>query len=163
MSQKKFHFEFGVYGIISVSNKLLVIKKNGGPYNNRYDLPGGSLNEGEPLRHAIGRTVKEETSLEVLDARQLGTVSFRYPWNYQQSTWNEHVGVFYHIYEYSGIPQTDVKQYAGKDSSGPEWVDADNLNLENSSPLVLKAKEFVLLRKFIATDTKYDHWDVLNR
>lgn len=41
MSSKTFHFAFGSYGIIHKSGRLLVIKKNDGPYINRYDLPGG--------------------------------------------------------------------------------------------------------------------------
>lgn len=162
MNQKKFHFAFGVYGIIAISNKLLVIRKNEGPYINRYDLPGGSLQEGEPLRHAVSRELEEETGLKILNAKQLGTVSFRYPWQYQNYNWNEHVCVFYHVDEYSGVPLTDVNQFVGQDSLGANWIDIESINLENSSPLVLKAKEFVLLKKFITTDTKYDHWNVLN-
>ena len=33
---------FGVYGICIKDNKLLCIKKERGPYKNRFDLPGGS-------------------------------------------------------------------------------------------------------------------------
>ncbi|NAP01756.1 NUDIX domain-containing protein, partial [Halomonas sp. MG34] len=62
MSQiKKFHRAFGVYGIYIEDNKLLVINKSRGPYKNRYDLPGGSLEEGEGLSIAMQRECKEET------------------------------------------------------------------------------------------------------
>lgn len=60
---KKFHRAFGVYGIISGDDDLVVIKKNGGPYINRFDLPGGSLEDGEELQSAITREIKEETGL----------------------------------------------------------------------------------------------------
>ncbi|MCG0663113.1 putative ADP-ribose pyrophosphatase (putative) [Lactiplantibacillus plantarum] len=38
-----YHRAFGVYGIIGDEHALVVTKKFGGPYTNRYDLPGGSL------------------------------------------------------------------------------------------------------------------------
>lgn len=38
---------FGVYGVAIDNEKLLVIEKNSGPYQNRYDLPGGSQEVGE--------------------------------------------------------------------------------------------------------------------
>lgn len=34
------HRAFGVYGLLMKEDALLVIDKNGGPYINRYDLPG---------------------------------------------------------------------------------------------------------------------------
>ncbi|NRO56124.1 hypothetical protein IMAU60066_00521 [Lactobacillus helveticus] len=64
---EKYHRAFGVYGIIYSENKgLVVIKKNGGPYINRFDLPGGSLEDGEELSVAIKREINEETGLTVL-------------------------------------------------------------------------------------------------
>lgn len=49
MSKNNYHRAFGVYGIYVEDGKLLVINKNGGPYINRFDLPGGSLEKGEAL------------------------------------------------------------------------------------------------------------------
>lgn len=161
MIRKNFHFIFGTYGIVFAGNRLLVIKKNDGPYINRYDLPGDSLNEGESLSQTVSRAVQSQTGLKVIKAIQLGTVSFRYPWKYRNFLWNEHVCVFYQIDDYSGVPNTKTNQFVGSKLRGSEWIEIENLNLENSSPLVLKAKEFILLKKFVATDTKYDHWTVL--
>ncbi len=79
----KFHRAFGCYGIIGNSNSLVVIKKNGGPYINRFDLPGGSLEDGEKLLDAVKREVNEETGLVVEDSAQIGITSFKYPWDYQ--------------------------------------------------------------------------------
>ena len=39
---EKYHRAFGCYGIIGNKKDLVVIKKLGGPYINRYDLPGRS-------------------------------------------------------------------------------------------------------------------------
>lgn len=99
---QKYHVAFGVYGIIGDEKELVVIRKTGGPYINRYDLPGGSLEDGEPLQEAIVREIGEETGLKVTQFNQLGTTSFRYPWDYQQWHFNQHIGVFYDIQEFSG-------------------------------------------------------------
>lgn len=53
MVQKKVHRPFGVYGVALKDNKLLVIQKKGGPYDNRFDLPGGSLELNEDLNQAL--------------------------------------------------------------------------------------------------------------
>ena len=38
---------FGVYGVCYENGKLLCVEKTRGPYQNRFDLPGGSQEEGE--------------------------------------------------------------------------------------------------------------------
>jgi ADP-ribose pyrophosphatase len=162
MSGKTFHFAFGSYGIIHRFKELLVIKKNGGPYINRYDLPGGSLDEGEPLDNTVIREVAEETGLKVTKSHQLGTVSFRFPWKYQRYTWNEHVCVFNLIEEYQGEVKNTVTQFIGQDSLGAVWVPLTELNLENSSPLVIKARDYLLTNEFETKDTEYPHWKVLS-
>ena len=45
----------GVYGVNIFNNKLLCIKKTRGPYQYRYDLPGGSQKIGEGLVKTLKR------------------------------------------------------------------------------------------------------------
>jgi len=157
----QFHRAFGVYGIIGDNTGLVVIKKNAGPYVNRYDLPGGSLEDGEPLNHAIIREIMEETGLKVQSATQLGTTSFRYPWKFEDWTMNQHVAVFYKITQTTGNIAETVSQFDGQDSMGAKWMALDELNLGNASPLVLKAKAFLEGDTFDPADTTYDTWQVL--
>ena len=52
---------FGVYGICFENGKLLCIEKTRGPYQHRFDLPGGSQELGEGLTETLEREVLEET------------------------------------------------------------------------------------------------------
>ena len=151
---EKYHRAFGCYGIIGNKKDLVVIKKLGGPYINRYDLPGGSLEDGEGLKHALVREVKEETGLSVLDVHQIGVTSFRYPWDYEKWHFNQHICVFYEVNKAEGSLAAEVDQFEG----------LDQLNLENSSPLVLKVKEYLLERNsFSLADQTFQKWPILKK
>ncbi|MCH4164045.1 MAG: NUDIX hydrolase [Lentilactobacillus diolivorans] len=161
---KKFHRAFGVYGIISHHDRVVVIKKNGGPYINRYDLPGGSLEDGEPLQNAIVREIKEETGLVPTQLDQLGVTSFRFPWQYKRWNYNQHICVFYEITNLNGKLTSQVTQFIGQDSLGALEIPLAELNINNVSPLVLKAKDFLEHGKvFDSDDWSYDEWDVLDQ
>ncbi|MCD2257516.1 NUDIX hydrolase [Lactobacillus sp. CC-MHH1034] len=161
---KKFHRAFGVYGIIYSTNGLAVIKKNGGPYINRYDLPGGSLEDGESLYLAIKREIKEETRLVVDDLKQIGITSFKYPWHYEQWRYNQHICVFYDVTHFTGKIAENVKNFEGQDSLGAKFISLNNLTIENASPLVLKAKEYIQNgRKFDSKDKIFKNWIVLEK
>ena len=161
---KKYHRAFGVYGIIQKNNNLLVIKKNGGPYINRFDLPGGSLEDGESLSSAIIWEVKEETGVKPVELSQLGTCSFKYPWNYEKWSYNQHIAVFYKIDHFVGPNLERVVQFPGQDSLGSKFIDIDELSIENSSPLVLKAKQYLQNNcRFDVQDVIYEKWEVLGK
>lgn len=56
---------FGVYCVCFENGKLLCIEKTRGPYQHRYDLPGGSQQLGEGLTETLTREVMEETRFTV--------------------------------------------------------------------------------------------------
>lgn len=160
---KRYHVAFGVYGIIGDENGLVVIKKNGGPYINRYDLPGGSLEDGESLFKAISREIHEETGLATSESEQVGTTSFKYPWSYEKWAFNQHICVFYRIRESVGVIEPVAPQFVGQDSLGAAKVPLETLTIKNSSPLVLKAKEYLLDHENLdVKDTIYEDWEVLS-
>lgn len=92
-----FHRAFGVYGICSENNNILVIDKIKGPYRNRYDLPGGSLEDGEALLAGLHREIKEETGLNVTVVKQVGTIDFQFPSKFKEYTHVHHIAVFYFV------------------------------------------------------------------
>lgn len=108
--------------------------------------------------------IQEETGLTALEAVQVGITSFRYPWDYQEWHFNQHLCVFYQVKQWQGQLQETVKQFAGQDSLGAVAVSLDKLNLGNSSPLVLKAKEFLQNnQKFNPADRTFSSWSVLTK
>ena len=56
---------FGVYGVCLQDGKLLCIEKTRGPYQQRFDLPGGSQELGEGLTETLKREVLEETGYAI--------------------------------------------------------------------------------------------------
>ena len=56
---------FGVYGVCLQEGKLLCIEKTRGPYQHRFDLPGGSQELGEGLTETLKREVLEETGYTI--------------------------------------------------------------------------------------------------
>src|SRR5690625_4186016 len=121
MTNHKFHRAFGVYGIYVENEKLLVINKNGGPYINRFDLPGGSLEEGETLSEAMRREFFEETGLVIEIKENIGVIDFKLPWLWREFTDVHHIAVYYAVRKIGGevkLPQ----QFEGQDSLGAVWV-----------------------------------------
>ena len=69
----------GVYGVNIFNNKLLCIKKTRGPYQYRYDLPGGSQKIGEGLIKTLKREILEELDMKISVGDRIKTVEYDYP------------------------------------------------------------------------------------
>lgn len=160
----KFHQAFGVYGILSENGKLAVIKKTGGPYINRYDLPGGTPEDGEEMAHTVVREIQEETGLTVTKAHQLGITGFRYPWQYEHWQMNQHRCVFYWIDAWTGQLADQAAQFTGQDALGAVWLPLAEISLTTCSPLVVKAAETVRQHgQFDPTEQTFTDWTVLTK
>lgn len=154
------HRAFGVYGLLLKDDALLVIDKNGGPYINRYDLPGGSLEEGETLATAMRREFTEETGLEVALERQIGVADFKLPLDWREFDEVHHIAVFYLVRQTGGtlsIPE----QFVGQDSLGARWVKASDVSIDNASPLVLEAFRWIEEQQLDLEARHFSSWDVL--
>lgn len=150
---KKFHRAFGVYGICVKDGKLLVIDKSGGPYINRFDLPGGSLEESESLVSAMKREFLEETGLDIGIMKHIGTTDFMLQTDWRGLTDIHHIAVYY-LVEQIGGAITEPLQFEGQDSLGAVWVSEEEVSVENASPLVLKAFDW-LNTNDLGLDTNY--------
>ena len=152
---------FGVYGVCFENGKLLCIEKTRGPYQNRYDLPGGSQEVGEGLTETLARELQEETGYTLS--------SYSNPRIYDVLVQEEvqdfavhHIMAFYDIvldFEHSqnSLPQEVLD--GSNDSANALWLNLEEITTENASPLVLKVKSE--LSGFPELDmTSYRNWKV---
>ena len=62
----------GAYGIILENDKIVLIKKVGGPYNGKLDLPGGTIEWGETPETTLIRELEEEIGIKVIEYELFG-------------------------------------------------------------------------------------------
>ena len=152
---------FGVYGICFENGKLLCIEKTRGPYQNRFDLPGGSQELGEGLTETLKREVLEETGYTL--SRYLN------PRIYDVMVQEEgqdfavhHIMAFYDIVldlerSQKSLPHEVLDR--SNDSANAIWLNLEEITTDNASPLVLKVKAELL--GFPELDkTSYMNWKV---
>lgn len=149
---------FGVYGVCYENEQLLCIKKNAGPYTGRFDLPGGSQEVGEGLTETLVREILEETGYSVL--------SYSNPRIYDAMVKERnkkfmvhHIMAFYDFKINSSVPQKVLPKIlldGANDSDSSVWVSIENINICNSSPLVLKVKSEFLGENVLNKDTYID-------
>ena len=152
---------FGVYGVCYEDGKLLCIEKTRGPYQNRFDLPGGSQELSEGLTETLKREVLEETGYTL--SRYLN------PRIYDVLVQEEgedfavhHIMAFYDVvldFESSQKSLPHEVLDGSNDSAKAVWVPIEQMTQENASPLVLKVK--AELRGFPELElTSYRNWKV---
>lgn len=154
---------FGIYGIAINEGKILVVKKEIGPYKNRYDLPGGSRkNEDEHLVETLKREIREEVGGIVISVVDSNIYDFLI--EIKNGIKFLHIAVFYNIcikletsFRISKVDSFGEKN----DSSGYMWICMSDITIENSSPILLKAKEITENTTITYQTTYYSDWKVI--
>lgn len=94
---------------------LLASRPEGKPYQGYWEFPGGKVEAGESLRHALGRELQEELGIQTIRA---------YPWitrifNYEHAAVRLH---FFRVTEWYGELQP-------RENQALSWQMADNINV----------------------------------
>ena len=150
----------GIYGICIIDNKLLCIKKERGPYKNRFDLPGGSQKENEGLTETLVRELYEETGYQI---KNYGNCRVYDIFVEEQKRMVHHIMVFYNVdinFEQQDIVSEKLEDELN-DSSGIYWIDFEELDINNSSPLILKLKQELSDDKGALEKVVYKNWTIL--
>ena len=150
----------GIYGICIRDNKLLCIKKGRGPYKNRFDLPGGSQKENEGLTETLVREFQEETGYHI---KGHGNCRVYDVFVEESNRTVHHIMVFYDVdvnFEQKDIISEKLEGEIN-DSSGIYWLDLKELDINNSSPLILKLKQELNNDKKTLEKVIYINWTIL--
>ena len=151
---------FGVYGICIKDSKLLCIKKERGPYKNRFDLPGGSQKENEGLIETLIREFREETGYQI---KGCGYCRVYDVFVEESNRTVHHIMVFYDV-DINLEQQDTISEKLEdelNDSSGVYWIDLEELDIKNSSPLILKLKQELSNDKNTLEKIIYINWEIL--
>lgn len=153
---------FGVYGVCLKDEKLLCILKTRGPYQGRYDLPGGSQELGESLLDTLYREVREETGYQVLEANNPRIYDVFVQVKGEEEVVH-HVFALYEIDLVTG-QQANLEPVLGhkdiNDSAVAVWLPLADLTSANSSPLILTLKDQLARPEENLQAKYYDNWEV---
>jgi mutator protein MutT len=136
--------QLGAYSLILENDKILLIKKNGGPYDGKLDLPGGTIEFGERPIEALKRELIEETGIEVIKVELFDTDSVTFNWQYKEDVIVKvhHIGIFYKVLEYVNEIKKDIKiDEINDDSLGADFYDISSLNKDNLSLIAIMELE----------------------
>ena len=150
----------GIYGICIRDNKLLCIKKERGPYKNRFDLPGGSRKENEGLTKTLVREFREETGYAI---ENYGNCRAYDVFVEETNRTVHHIMVFYDVnvnFEQQDVVSEKLEDELN-DSSGIYWIDLEKLDITNSSPLILKLKQELGNDETVFEKVVYKNWEIL--
>lgn len=152
------HRHLGVYGICYQEGRLLVVHKTNGPYRNRYDLPGGTVEPQETLPEALEREFMEEAGLEVDVLRQAGIGEYVVPYPIREHSHIQHLAILFEAA--CSVPTSFRTDRRSDDAKGAEWVSLADISADTASPLVMSAKLYLAGDPDAFASRKLDSWIV---
>lgn len=130
----------GAYGLIIKDNMVLLIKKFGGPYNGKLDLPGGTIEFGERPEDALKRELMEEVGIEVVDYQLFDANSVFFDWQVKENVLVKvhHIGIFFKVLSYTNEIKKEVEiNEVNDDSLGADFFDISKLSKDELSAIAI--------------------------
>lgn len=143
MDKYKEYKQLGAYGLVINEGKILLIKKSGGPYDGKLDLPGGTIEFCEKPEETLKRELFEEVGIDVTNCKLFDADSVTFEWPYKDVIIKgHHVGIFYKVLEYSGKIKNEVEiDEQNDDSLGANFYEIDKLSKEELSYIAIMELE----------------------
>ena len=127
----------GAYGLIVKDDKIVLIKKVGGPYNGKLDLPGGTIEWGETPEQTLIRELNEEVGIDVIKYELFDANSIIFEWMYKEELERgHHLGIFYKVLDYNNELLEDIKiDEKNDDSLGAKFYEIEKLKKSELSDI----------------------------
>lgn len=132
--------QLGAYGLIIKDGKILLIKKFGGPYDGKLDLPGGTIEFCERPEVALKRELMEEVGIEVVDCQLFDADSVAFEWQFKEDVLVKvhHIGIFFKVLNYKNdIKKEVIVDEVNDDSLGAEFFDIAELSKDKLSAITI--------------------------
>lgn len=129
----------GAYGLIIKNDKIVLIKKVGGPYNGKLDLPGGTIEWGETPDETLKRELNEEVGIEVIDYKLFDANSVTFEWIHkEQLEKGHHIGIFYKVLSYKDeiLEKINIDKQ-NDDSMGAKYYEINKLSKSELSDIAI--------------------------
>jgi mutator protein MutT len=136
--------QLGAYSLIVEKGKILLIKKNGGPYDGKLDLPGGTIEFCERPNEALKRELIEEVGIEVKKYELFDADSVIFDWQFKEDIIVKvhHTGIFYKVLEYDKEINKEIKiDEVNDDSLGADFYDITSLTRDDLSAIAIMELE----------------------
>ena len=132
--------QLGAYGLIIDNGKILLIKKSGGPYDGKLDLPGGTIEFCEKPEEALKRELLEEVGIETFEYELFDADSVAFEWQFKEDILVKvhHTGIFYKVLNYKNEIKKVVEiDEVNDDSLGAEFYDISSLSKSDLSEIAI--------------------------
>jgi 8-oxo-dGTP diphosphatase len=127
MNKKIEKFHLGIYAIIKLEDKILLVKKSRGPYRGTWDLPGGKPIAGESIFQTLQREVKEETGIKLIEMMPYENHAFSVEYvDGRKSILLHHTCLIYRATQFDmSEMQENINE---KDVAGCAWISKSELS-----------------------------------
>ncbi len=127
----------GVYGLILKDSEIVLIKKVGGPYDGKLDLPGGTIEFGETPDETLIRELNEEVGINVTNYELFDANSIFIEWEHKNELEKlHHIGIFYKVLDYDNeIVENISIDEVNDDSMGAKFYEINKLKKKQLSSI----------------------------